>query len=85
MRFQVPSGSQDMAGNRTWIAFLNGARIRYAMVHPVNNSFGVTVPAGLIGTSFAVWTKDDHKLTDENTLAGPALVTFPYNSEGELE
>lgn len=54
------------------------------MVHPVNNSFGVTVPAGLIGTSFAVWTKDDHKLTDENTLAGPALVTFPYNSEGEL-
>lgn len=73
-----------MAGNRTWIAFLNGARIRYAAVHPVNNSLEVRVPAGLTGTSFAVWTKDNHRLTDENTLAGPVLVTFPYNSEGEL-
>ena len=73
-----------MAGNRTWIAFLNGARIRYATVHLGNNSFEATVPTGLIGTSFAVWTKDDHRLTDENTLAGPALVTFPYSSEGEL-
>ena len=81
VQFQAASGSQDLTRNATWIAFLNGARIRYAMVHP-NQS--VTIPHGLKGTTFAVWTRDNRRLADENTIAGPALVTFPFNSEEML-
>ncbi|KAK2464701.1 hypothetical protein APHAL10511_003277 [Amanita phalloides] len=79
----IEGGNQSLASHR-WVAFLNGEGIRYAAVHAVNKSFEVTVPNDIAGTVYALLTSSDRKMTDEVTIAGPALLTFPYSSTGNL-
>ena len=43
----------------------------------------VTIPKGLDGTVYAVLTNDENTATDATTVAGPAILSFPFNSRGE--
>ncbi|KAG6917053.1 hypothetical protein DXG01_004105 [Tephrocybe rancida] len=44
----------------------------------------VDVPAELRGTVYAVATKSDTKASDDNIVAGPAILEFKFNSWGNL-
>ncbi len=45
----------------------------------------VTVPADLKGTVYVVVTKGGANVTDESTVAGPAVLEFDFNSNGDLQ
>ena len=42
----------------------------------------VEVPKGLLGFVFVVLTSDGGRVSDETTLAGPAILQFPFDSHG---
>ena len=42
------------------------------------------VPSDLIGTVFVLVTDDNTKTDDSVTIAGPAILSFPFNSAGAL-
>ncbi|KAF8622999.1 hypothetical protein AX15_006591 [Amanita polypyramis BW_CC] len=81
------SGQGQPLGNHMWVAFLTGEGIRYAETHALNgddsNSLELTVPTDLFGSVYAIVTNSNKRLSDETTIAGPTLLTFPYNSEGK--
>ena len=62
-------------------AFLSGLDVIWV---PIAHDLTVQIPAHLFGTSYLVVTNDNTKVTDEHTVAGPALLAFPFNSRGEL-
>jgi len=62
-------------------AFLSGLDVHWV---PIAYDLTVQIPAHLIGTSYMVVTNDNTKVDDAHTVAGPAILTFPFNSRGEL-
>lgn len=69
----TPSGS-------LFVAFFTGLDQEFA---PVENG-KVTVPADLVGTVYAVLTTNGTMADDSNIVAGPAILSFPFNSSGKL-
>lgn len=69
----------DSSSGQHYVAFFSGLETKFA---PVQDG-KVTIPAGLFGTVYAVLTNSDSAAKDENTLAGPAILSFAYNSRGE--
>jgi len=72
-----------------YIAFLNGEEIIIAPLLERDNRFYVEIPKDLAGkgTVFVVVFRGGEdirqaRLDDESTVAGPALITFPFDSEG---
>ncbi|ESK93826.1 hypothetical protein Moror_13076 [Moniliophthora roreri MCA 2997] len=51
---------------------------------PIHNDKTAKIPDGLKGTLFAFVSKAKDKADDENVVAGPALIMWPYDSEGNL-
>jgi len=64
---------------QTYVAFLTGLTQIFV---PVYNG-QVTLPE-LFGAVYAIVTTNDTTVTDSNTLAGPALLQFDFNAEGQL-
>ncbi|KAH7096880.1 ferritin-like domain-containing protein [Auriculariales sp. MPI-PUGE-AT-0066] len=64
------------AGNGSvYVAFLNGLTPIFV---PYTTNQSVTIPSGInaTGTVYAVLTSSNATVTDENTLAGPAILMF---------
>jgi hypothetical protein len=62
-------------------AFLSGLDVQWV---PIAWDLTVQIPANLLGTAYMVVTNDNTKVDDAHTVAGPAILTFPFNSRGEL-
>ncbi|KAL1754899.1 ferritin-like domain-containing protein [Schizophyllum commune] len=62
-----------------YVAFFSGLTKQFI---PVKDG-KVTIPKGLDGTVYAVLTNDENTATDATTIAGPAILSFPFNSRGE--
>ncbi|KAF8149443.1 ferritin-like domain-containing protein [Crassisporium funariophilum] len=64
----------------THIAFFTGLSTLFA---PIENG-EVTLPEGLTGQVYAVACNSGDKVTDDNTVAGPAILLFEMDSNGNL-
>ncbi|KAF8069906.1 ferritin-like domain-containing protein [Lyophyllum atratum] len=51
---------------------------------PITDSKSITIPKDLIGTVYAVISTSDTKASDDNIIAGPAILHFEYKSNGWL-
>jgi hypothetical protein len=71
------SFQSDKRGKPLFVAFLTGPKTLFV---PLGNNMEVIIPGDLFGTVFAIVTNDGDKVTDETTVAGPAILMLPYNS-----
>ncbi|KAG5635842.1 hypothetical protein H0H81_009960 [Sphagnurus paluster] len=53
------------------------------IVSPIQNGKAV-IPSGLLGTVYAVVSTNDTIANDGNIIAGPAILDFPFNAQGQL-
>ncbi|KAL1696050.1 ferritin-like domain-containing protein [Schizophyllum commune] len=63
-----------------YIAFFSGLDKTFQQV----TDGSVTIPEGLKGTVYAVATNNATAATDDTTVAGPAILAFPFGPDGEL-
>ncbi|KAG5642793.1 hypothetical protein DXG03_002098 [Asterophora parasitica] len=66
---------------RLFVAFLSGTGTVFV---ELDEDRQVRFPTGLIGVVFVIITSDGGKVSDETTVAGPAMVHFPFDSYGTL-
>ncbi|KLO17825.1 hypothetical protein SCHPADRAFT_820755 [Schizopora paradoxa] len=64
-------------GESLFVAFLSGLNSTFV---PLDGKT-VTVPKGLQGTVYAVVTNNGSASSDANTVAGPAILQFPFSSQ----
>ena len=85
--FETPT-SGDFAKKPLFAAFLQGnsALGDGTIYAPIDSVTGeVSIPSGLKGYVFAlVTTQSNGTVSDENTVAGPAILNFPYDVTGAL-
>jgi len=67
LTFAAPASKGDLH-----VAFFTGLATIYAPVH--DNT--IEIPKGLAGTAYAVLTTSSSAVSDDNTLAGPAIFDF---------
>lgn len=74
--------SEDNSSNGEdfYVAFFSGMDKTFVQV--IDGM--VTIPEGLKGTVYAVATTNDTAATDDTTVAGPAILAFPYGPDGDL-
>ena len=72
----VKYDNNEVSGDGLYMAFLTRLDVKYV---PISNS-RVTIPSELQGTVYAVVVCDDEGVEDENTVAGPVILNFPYPS-----
>ncbi|KAF5376287.1 hypothetical protein D9615_008533 [Tricholomella constricta] len=53
-------------------------------VVPIMDGNSVTLPADLVGVVYAVVSTSDTTATDENIIAGPVILNFGFDSNGQL-
>lgn len=64
-----------------FVAFFTGLSQEFA---PIVSDGSVTIPKDLIGTVYAVVTTSGTQADDSNIVAGPAILSFNFNSDGTL-
>ncbi|GLB44988.1 putative ferritin-like domain containing protein [Lyophyllum shimeji] len=64
-----------------FVTFLTGLS---QIVVPISEGNTVHIPENLIGTVYAVVSTSDTKATDDNIIAGPAILDFAFKSNGQL-
>jgi len=62
-----------------YVAFIAGLGPIFA---PLSSQLMVTIPPTLQGVVFAVITTSNETVTDNVTIAGPAFLSFDFNSDG---
>ncbi|KLO13125.1 hypothetical protein SCHPADRAFT_828488 [Schizopora paradoxa] len=75
--FNVTSSSNSSTNGTLSVAFLVGRNQTFV---PLSANNSVTIPAELQGMVYAVVTNSDTNATDATTVAGPAILQFPFNS-----
>lgn len=80
LTFAAPTDTSKEHGKPLYAAFLIGTGTIFVPVNMTSNE--VEVPKGLIGFVFVVLTSDGGRVSDETTLAGPAILQFPFDSHG---
>jgi len=81
LTFPQPSGSN--AGQPLFAAFIQGVNTTYVPIDASTNS--ITFPDTLTGYAYIlVSTQGEGELLDNNTLAGPTILTFPFDAAGAL-
>jgi len=60
-----------------YLALYSGLDIAY---YKISDDKKVTLPAGLQGTIFGVITTSGSAIDDSNTVAGPVILSFPFDS-----
>ena len=63
-----------------YVAFFSGLDKTFVQV----TDGQVTIPGDLKGTVYAVATNNATAATDDTTIAGPAILAFPYGPDGNL-
>ncbi|KIJ43115.1 hypothetical protein M422DRAFT_60331 [Sphaerobolus stellatus SS14] len=63
-----------------FVSFFTGLSQEFA---PLKNG-KVAIPGDLLGTVYAVVTTNGTMADDSNIVAGPAVLSFPFNSDGNL-
>lgn len=76
---------ETSAAASPFLAILSGPDTTFVPLTSVSMGAAGTVataqiPAGLQGTVFAVVTSDKTAVTDDNTIAGPIVLDFPFDS-----
>ena len=80
LSFPEPTGK--LAGKPLYAVFLQGVTYTYVAIDADNS---ITFPDTLLGyTYILITTQSSGILEDDNTVAGPTILIFPYDSEGEL-
>ncbi|KAG8776498.1 hypothetical protein FRC12_000866 [Ceratobasidium sp. 428] len=77
----VSFDSSMAKGKNTYMAFFTGLTAKFA---PIQNG-KVTIPKDLMGTVYAVVTTDNKNTNDDNTVAGPAILMFPFGSSARQQ
>ncbi|KAG8759067.1 hypothetical protein FRC12_009858 [Ceratobasidium sp. 428] len=72
----VSFDSSMAKGKNTYMAFFTGLTTEFAPIQKGE----VTIPKDLMGTVYAVVTTDNKTVNDDNTVAGPAILMFPFGS-----
>jgi hypothetical protein len=72
----VTYANSTKSSTSTFVAFFSGLSQSFAPI--VDGK--VTVPSGLQGTVYAVVSTNGSSVNDANTLAGPAILEFPFSS-----
>ncbi|KAF7338580.1 Protein rds1 [Mycena venus] len=72
--------SSAIAGNALYVAFYTGLSVEYAKLE--DNQ--VLLPKDLRGQVYAVVTTSNSAVNGSNTVAGPAILLFEFNSAGKL-
>lgn len=68
-------GERFMETDHIFAAFITLSGPVWTDLEPMGNgTFTVTVPKGIMGQSYVVLTKGDKQVTDDNVLAGPAIL-----------
>lgn len=75
-----PTFNATASGSK-FVAFYTGVAVEYASI---SSSGEVKIPSDLLGTVYAVITTSGSAVTSGNTLAGPAILEFPFDSNGKL-
>jgi hypothetical protein len=63
-------------GKKTYMAFYSGLATSYVEIQNMK----VTLPKDLMGTVYGVVTTNSTAVNDANTVAGPAILMFPFGS-----
>jgi len=71
------TNSTSSSNGTLFVAFLSGLNSTF---EPLTDNNTVTVPDNLQGMVFAVVTDSSSNSSDSNTIAGPAILQFPFNS-----
>ncbi len=72
LEFNATSSSSPL-----YVAFISGLT---PTIVALNGSKSVTIPEGLQGTVYAVVTNNATDASDASTVAGPAILQFPFGS-----
>lgn len=78
----TPGKSVKLVFNNTgsgdkFLAVFTGLSTEFAKIGSDNTA---TLPKGLQGTAYAVVTNNGTSATDDTTVAGPTILSFPFNS-----
>lgn len=68
------------SGKDMYMALYSGLAIMYAPITGSGSSMTVKLPRGLMGTVYGVVTTNGTAVNDANTVAGPAILMFPFDS-----
>jgi hypothetical protein len=71
----TPKEIRPIAGQRAfYAAFISVTGPTFVAATPVKGGFSVKIPAGFNGQSYAVITRCDEAVSDDTTVAGPAII-----------
>lgn len=76
------SFNATMPSEQLYVAFIAGLGATFA---PLSSQMTVTIPSTLQGVVFPVVTTNGTTVTDSVTIAGPAFLSFDFNSDGTDE
>lgn len=68
------TGEDFVASDAVFAAFITVTGPVWAAVTPSNGGFSVTIPKGVEGQSYLVLTSSNDKVSDDNIIAGPAIL-----------
>jgi hypothetical protein len=72
---------QMMNASNVHAAFITVTGPVWAPLKPMGNgTFTVTIPKGIMGQSYVVLTRGNEQATDDNILAGPAIIQVNYDA-----
>lgn len=69
--------STGMSTSGLSVAFLSGVAPKFATL---GSDGSATIPDGLQGTVYAIVTNNSTGVADADTVAGPAIMSFPFDS-----
>jgi hypothetical protein len=67
-------------GQKMFMALYSGLGTMYAPIEGNNENMKVALPKNLMGTVYGVVTTNGTAVNDANTVAGPAILMFPFGS-----
>jgi hypothetical protein len=70
----LATGSNYKAPSTVYAVFITVTGPVFTPVTPSNSGYSVTVPAGVSGQSYVVLTSSNSTVTDDNIVAGPAIL-----------
>jgi hypothetical protein len=79
VQFDATYGTSNL-----YAAFISGFDTSFVPLKSDNGKFSVDVPSQLLGVVYVVITSDAQKLDDTTTVAGPALLNFPFDDKKKL-
>jgi hypothetical protein len=67
-------------GKDTYMALYSGLATMYAPITGSGSDMKVKLPSDLMGAVYGVVTTSSSAVSDDNTVAGPVILMFPFGS-----